>query len=310
VDPGRWPLALEILTTRPRLRAAITAPALIRLADGTVSEAPSYTAWWLRTHPVLSGHRPADLRIPTSDPLLEGLYDDVTVAAAGDPAIARVLSDRAVTVALGVKEGLGDLLGEPGGADELLDRLADPARPVTRAQLRALWIALAAAGIEATPPDRLRAVRGDQVVVADAIDALVLDSPDLWPLTASRPLVLAPYDLALVLSELLDIPLASAQVPGRVQSAGERHQVPALVHSVFPDAPETYLAHDKLIVDGVPVTWRCADGEAHAATPAGLASALAWASGRWQARHLLATLLASPDDAARLHAEADLDSTG
>ena len=80
-----------------------------------------------------------------------------------------------------------------------------------------------------------------------------------------------------------------------------------LVHAVFPDAPESYLAHDKLIVDTVPVAWRCADGEVHASSPIGLASGLAWASGRWQSRHLLATLLASPDESARLQAEADLD---
>jgi hypothetical protein len=144
--------------------------------------------------------------------------------------------------------------------------------------------------------------------VADAADVLVLDSPDLWPLAAGRPLVLAPYDLALVLSELLDIPVASEVVPGRVEDAGERRTVPALVHTVFPDAPESYLAHDQLLADGVRVPWRCTDGEVHASSPGGLASGLAWAAGQWSARHLLATLLASPDDAARLQAEADLDA--
>ena len=305
VDPPRWPRAMEILTSRPRLRAALVRPTLVRLADGSVTDVPSYTAWWLRTHPVLAGHRPDGLRSATGDPLLEGLYDDVSEVT--DPVLTRLLADPEVSRALGVRASLTGLLAEPDGPDDLLERLADPARPVTRQQLRFLWMALAAAGPAITPPDRIRVVQGDQVLVADAADVLVLDSPDLWPLVAGRPLVLAPYDLALVLSELLDVPVASEELPGHVQTTGERHPVPGLVHAVFPDAPESYLAHDKLIVDGMPVTWRCADGEVHASSPVGLASGLAWASGRWQARHLLATLLASPDESARLHAEADLD---
>jgi hypothetical protein len=305
VDPARWPRALEILTSRPRLRAALVRPTLVRLADGSVTDVSSYTAWWLRTHPVLAGHRPDGLRATTADPGLEGLYDDVSEIS--DPVLARLLADPEVTRALGVRDSLAGLLAEPGGPDELLDRLADQARPVTRQQLRFLWTALAAAGEAISPPDRIRAIQGDQVVVADAADVLVLDSPDLWPLAASHPLVLASYDLALVLSELLDLPVASEELPGHVQTTGERHPVPALVHAVFPDAPESYLAHDKLIVDGLPVAWRCADGEVHASSPIGLASGLAWASGRWQSRHLLATLLASPDESARLQAEADLD---
>jgi hypothetical protein len=311
VDPGRWPRALEIIATRPALRAALATPTRIRLADGRHADVPSYTAWWLRTHPVLGGHCPADLRTAAADPLLEGLYDDAAGIAAADPLLARLLADPVLARALGVRDSLAALLAEPGGADELLGRLADPARVVNRAQLRSLWAALAAADPDATPPERVRAVLGDAVVVASASDALVLDSPDLWPLVAGRPLVLAPYDRSLVLAELLDIPVASESVPGIVErtagGAGERRPVPAIVAAVLPDAPESYLAHDKLVVDGGPVPWRCADGEVHAGTAAGLACGLAWAAGQWNARHLLASLLVAPEDAPRLLAEADLD---
>ena len=179
VDPARWPRALELLAA-PSLRAALVEPTRVLLADGRHADVPSYTAWWLRRHPVLGGHRPADVRAAGTDPLLAGLYDEA--ARPADPAVAR---------ALGVRTSLAELLAEPGGADELLDRLADPGRPVTRAQLRALWTALAAVA-EAAPPDRVRAVCGDEMVVADAGDALVLDAPDLWPLVAAQPLVLAP----------------------------------------------------------------------------------------------------------------------
>ncbi len=311
VDPARWVKALQILTTRPRLRAALVKPTRVRLPDGTVIDVPSYTSWWLRTHPVLAGRRPADLRTTGADPLLDGLYDDA--AGLADPAVASLLADAAIARVLGIRSSVADLLAESDGPDDLLDRLADPQRQVTRQQLRSLWMALATASATAsasanvTPPAAIRAIAAGEVVVADPADVLVLDSPDLYPLVASHPLVLAPYDLALVLSELLDVPVASQEAPGHVETVPERREVPALVHAVLPDAPQSYLAHDKLVVDGVGVPWRCTDGEVHAATPQGLACALAWAAGQWHSRHLLTTLLSSQDESARLLAEADLD---
>ncbi len=232
VDSGRWPQALDLLT-RPPLRAALTEPTRVRLADGRHADVPPYTAWWVRRHVTLGGRRPSDLRVADADPLLAGLYDPVgAAAAAGDgPELARVLADPAVTRVLGVRSSLAALLAEPGGADELLNGLADDARPVGRSQLRALWSALAAAGVSAddiTPPDRIRAVHGDKVIVADAADVLVLDAPDLWPLAAGQPLVLAPYEHAPRLADLLDLPLASEEIRrghrvGRGTPPGPRH---------------------------------------------------------------------------------------
>jgi hypothetical protein len=294
VDPARWPRALELLAA-PSLRAALVEPTRVLLADGHHADVPSYTAWWLRSHRVLGGQRPADVRAADADPLLAGLYDQATGPA--DPAVAR---------ALGVRTSLAELLAEPGGADELLDRLADPGRPVTRAQLLALWTALAAVS-QAAPPDRVRVVCGDEVVVADAVDALVLDAADLWPLVAAQPLVLAPYDRAPRLADLLDLPLVSEEVAGLVESSPTPRPVPAILSAVLPEAPTTYYAHDRLVVDGVFVPWRYTLGAVHAAGPGGVACGLAWASGRWSARHLLAALLRDPGAAARLLAEADLD---
>jgi hypothetical protein len=294
VDPARWPRALELLGT-PSLRAALVEPTRVLLADGRHADVPSYTAWWLRRHPVLGGHRPTDVRAAGSDPLLAGLYDETALSA--DPAVAR---------ALGVRTSLAELLAEPGGADELLDRMADPGRPVTRAQLRALWTALAAVA-EAVPPDRVRVVCGDEIVVADAGDALVLDAADLWPLVAAQPLVLAPHDRATQLADLLDLPLVSEEIAGLVESSPVRRPVPAIISTMLPDAPTDYCAHDPLIVDGVSVPWRYVSGTVHAAGPGGLACGLAWASGNWSARHLLAALLDDPGAAGRLLADADLD---
>jgi len=253
----------------------------------------------------LDGRRPAELRAPDADPLLDGLYDAIGSVP------ARVLADPAIAGALGVRSSLSALLAEPGGPDDLLARLADPARPVTRPQLRALWSALAADGglsrEDVTPPDLVRAVLGGELVVADADDVLVLDAPDLWPLAAARPLVLAPYRHAGRLADLLDLPLASDEVPGLVKEAGDLRPVPGALLDVLPGAPATYREHDALAADGTDVPWRYTGGELHAATTEGLAHGLAWAAGHWAARHLLASLLTEPDDAARLLAEADLD---
>src|SRR5215472_9548732 len=295
VDPERWPLALKLLAA-PSLRAALVEPTRVLLADGRYADVPSYTSWWLRGHPVLGGRRPSEMRAAGADPLLAGLYDEAELPVNAE--FAR---------ALGLRTSLAELLAEPGGANELLTRLADPARSVTRAQLRALWIALSAVA-EVEPPDRVRAVRQDEVVVADAAETLVLDAPDLWPLVASRPLVLAPYYLAAQLADLLDLPLVSEEVTGRVESAPQRAAVPAVVRAVLPDAPAAYYAHDRLVVDGVSLPWRYTAGAVHATGVDGLACGLAWASGRWPARHLLAALLRDPAAGTRLLAEADLDA--
>ena len=305
VDPERWPQALDLLS-RPPLRAALTEPTRVLLPLGGAADVPSYTAWWLRRHVLLSGRHPDGLRAADSDPLLAGLYD----LAQDEPGLSGVLADPAVARALGVRSSLASLLAEPGGADELLGRLADPMRPVTRAQLRALWSALAAAGLrpdDVAPPEQVRAVHGDKVTVADASDVLVLDAPDLWPLVADRPLVLAPYRHAARLADLLDLPLASEENGLLIESAGERRDVPPAVAEVLPSAPASYVEHDSLAVDGADLPWRYSGGELHAATAEGLAHGLAWAAGRWQDRHLLSALLMSPEEGVRMLAEADLD---
>jgi antitoxin (DNA-binding transcriptional repressor) of toxin-antitoxin stability system len=313
VDKDRWPQALDLLT-RPPLRAAFIEPTRVLLPDGGHADVPSYTAWWLRRNVTLGGRRPSDLRVADADQLLAGLYDPVGVpgAAGAEPALTRVLADPAIARALGVRSTLAALLAEPGGADELLARLADPARPVTRPQLRALWSALATASAMTpegiTPPDRVRAVHGDKITVADANDVLILDAPDLWPLVAEQPLIVVPAPHAARLGELLDLPLVSEEVQGGIESAGEARPVPDIVPDVLPGAPATYQEHDRLTVDGADVPWRYTGGELHAATVEGLAHGLAWAAGRWQDRHLLAALLMSPEETARLLAESDLDT--
>jgi hypothetical protein len=80
-----------------------------------------------------------------------------------------------------------------------------------------------------------------------------------------------------------------------------------VVREVLAEAPATYREHDSLVVDGADVPWRYQDGELHASTVEGLAHGLAWAAGQWHTRHLLAALLISPEETARLLTETDLE---
>jgi hypothetical protein len=297
-----WPAALALLT-RPPLRAALNP--LRVLAAGEIVEVPSYTAWWLSTHPVLDGRVPTSLRLTDGDPLLYGLYGD---APAG--------LDAAVLGMIGVRGTLADLLAGRGGPEELLDLLAEPEIEVDRAQLRALWTALA--GVDparVAPPSAVRAVLDGEIVVADADSSqddgpVVVEAPDLLPLVAGRPLVLAPFDLAEALSELLDLPLAAEAVTGEVTSQGTTREVPPAVRSLLPGTPATYVEHETLLVDGVRATWRFFDGVVHASGVEGLARGLAWASGQWSDRLAVSALLRDPAAVPLLLAEADLDSLG
>ncbi|GII58480.1 hypothetical protein Pth03_68690 [Planotetraspora thailandica] len=290
-----WASALGLLS-RPPLRAALRP--LRVLVAGEPYEVPSYTSWWLSTHPVLDGRPPTALRLPSGDPLLFGLYGEAPTGI-----------DEAALTMIGVRSSLDELLASHGGPDELLDLLADSSIEVDRAQLRSLWIALAAVDpSRVSPPDAVRAVLKGSIVVADAEEGpVVVEAPDLLPLVEDRPLVLAPFDLAEALSEVLDLPLVGEAVTGAVTSTGEERPVPAEVRSLLPSAPASYVAHDDLLVDGRPVPWRFFEGKVHASGVEGLARGLAWAAGQWGDRLAVAALLRDPGRVPLLLAEADLD---
>lgn len=287
VDDDQWPRALSLLA-RPPLRDALTQPVRILLPDGTHEVVRPYTAWWLRGHPVLGGRRPAGLRAAGSDPLLRGLYDEADATGFDDEQVLR---------ALGVRTSVAALLDEPGGAAELLDRLADPERPVGAAQLHALYGALAELDPEqVTLPDEVRAVVDGRVEVVDAADAVVCDSPDLLPFTAGVPLLPVRPALAGALADLFQVRRLSESVPGSVDSEGTEHDVPEAVGVLLgPRTPVTYVEHEELVVDGTGLDWRLTqDGVLHAATLEGVAAGLAWAAGQWPRRFEVAALLEDP----------------
>ncbi|MGW5128143.1 sacsin N-terminal ATP-binding-like domain-containing protein [Streptomyces sp. NPDC004069] len=287
VDDDHWPQALALLA-RPPLRDALTQPVRILLPDGTHEIVRPYTAWWLRGHPVLGGRRPAGLRAAGSDPLLRGLYEEADASGFNDEQVLR---------ALGVRTSVAALLEEPGGAAELLERLADPERPVTSAQLHALYGALAELDPEqVTLPDEVRAVVDGRVEVVDAADAVVCDSPDLLPFTGGVPLLPVRPALAAELAELFQVRRLSESVTGEVDSEGTEHDVPEPVRVLLgPRTPGTYVEHEELVVDGTELDWRLtSDGVLHAATLEGVAAGLAWAAGQWPRRFEVAALLEDP----------------
>ncbi|MFH8239531.1 sacsin N-terminal ATP-binding-like domain-containing protein [Streptomyces sp. NPDC018321] len=284
VDDDRWPEALALLS-RPPLRDALVQPVRVLLHDGTHEVVRPYTAWWLRGNPVLGGRRPAGLRAAGGDPLLRGLYDEADASGFEDEQVLR---------ALGVRTSVAALLDEPGGAAELLDRLADPERPVTAAQLHALYGALADLDPEqVTLPDEVRAVVDGEVRVVDAADAVVVDSPDLLPFTSGVPLLPVRPARAAELAELFQVRRLSESVTGAVDSEGTEHDVPEPVRVLLgARTPVSYVEHDELVVDGVEIDWRVTDdGALHAATLEGVAAGLAWAAGQWPRRFEVAALL-------------------
>ncbi|MGW5468125.1 sacsin N-terminal ATP-binding-like domain-containing protein [Streptomyces chartreusis] len=287
VDDDKWPQALALLA-RPPLRDALTQQVRILLPDGTHEVVRPYTAWWLRGNPVLDGRRPAGLLASGGDPLLRGLYDEADATGFDDEQVLR---------ALGVRTSVAALLDEPGGAAELLDRLADPERAVTSAQLHALYSSLADLDPEqVTLPDELRAVVDGRVEVVDAADAVVVDSPDLLPFTAGVPLLPVRPARAAELAELFQVRRLSESVTGEVDSEGTEHDVPESVRVLLgARTPESYVEHEELVVDGVEIDWRLTDdGVLHAATLEGVAAGLAWAAGQWPRRFEVAALLEDP----------------
>ncbi len=171
-------------------------PAALEILDAAGLLASSYVRWWLAGAPVLQGRRLRGLRVPGTDPLLVGLYDE----APGDPARAALL---------GARTSLAEVLADE--PEDLLERLADPGRTVGRAQLRAVYAALATADVD--PPARVRAVVDGDLQVVPAEDTVAVDRPDLLARVFPYAVLSVPLALAARLAEVLDIALASDVVP-------------------------------------------------------------------------------------------------
>ncbi len=248
---------------------------------------------------MLDGRRPDRLRLPDAAELA-GLYDP----EAGDEALLRFA---------GCLGGLSDALADPERAEDLLHRLADPARTAPATTLRDCYSRLALV-LDNTEPDLPAGVRVAPDRVVPRRSAVVLDAPFLLPLLGDRAAVPAggaPGPVA----DLLDLPFASEVVAAAVASVPVRR----LRWTDLPGAdlaaercgaalPPTEVAvHDPLTLSGaVGADWWPDPHVDHvdaAAGPAALARALAWRLDRWDRRAAAAEALAHPDAAARLRAE-------
>ena len=268
-----WPAALRLLA-RPPLRSAVVQPAVVSTSS-TRLRTLSYTAWWLRRSHVAAG------RLASSDPLLEGLYD-----------VVQLDIDEEFLGAVGALRAVAD-----ADADELMARLADPARAVTREQVRILY-----ATVEPeNPPTRVRAVANGALVVLKADDAVIVDRPDLLPLLGNLGVVPVPLADALRVADVLEVALASELGEFPVVSKGE--------------ARGDHVVHSPLLVadaDGAAtnVAWRLIDDVVHVDAEQlafGLGRGRAWRAGDWSRRHLETELIGDPDKAAVLLGEGDLD---
>ncbi|HEX5813308.1 MAG TPA: ATP-binding protein, partial [Pseudonocardia sp.] len=195
------------------------------------------------------------------DPLPEATADDAVLAAAGVRAALAVADRRE--------------------AADLLARLADPDRRPDAALVADAHAALAAAVVDGRvdpadldPPDRVRALDGSVVDVADAV---VLDTPELVAVLPAGEVVVGGDPSAL--ADLLDLPTASEIVdgevadPGRPVLWGALPEVVVTCQALGVPVPDGELwCHDELwIVLRRPVpgrhrvpTWRAADGRRHA----------------------------------------------
>ncbi|MEO8105823.1 MAG: molecular chaperone Hsp90 [Actinomycetes bacterium] len=279
------------LLTAPAVTRALISPTVILTGDGRRVLTPSPAAWWLSETPILDGRCPAEVRI-TGDDRLEPFFA-VTAIPSG--------VDEDLLVAIGVHTTLERWVSTSGGADDLLDALADESIAVPPSLLVELMAAIAEV-VEARlpdPPQRVRVIRNGTTEVVDAEDAIVAIAPH-------HSVVLQASYLPGTerLAEILDLAPSDDEACGASALAGTGVERPVPVVAGALALPATYREHDELVVDGVSVDWWVTDGgEVHTATLDGLARGLAWASGRWGARFELADALENQGDAVILDAE-------
>ncbi|GAA0296461.1 hypothetical protein [Kineococcus aurantiacus] len=289
VVPGAWPEVVAALAATPAGLGALTEPWVLG-----PHRRPGHLAWWLRRH----GPLPVVSRDPAGT--APAWLPAAPAWAAGLPVPARR--------ALGVLPDLVD-----AGAQDLAGLLEAGAGALPQAgDLLVLWALLgrAAAGSSAgssagswagswaVVPERFAALDAHgRVVLADADDVVVPDSPAWAQRTDLGPRLLVPH--AGRVADLLDVDLSSDRADAVLEHpAGVVHEVPAAARALAPDVPGVWTRVASLTCDGVPVRFWVREGrdgavgEVVATDPAAAADGLAQAAGAWWARTALARLLA------------------
>ncbi|WP_282946679.1 sacsin N-terminal ATP-binding-like domain-containing protein [Cellulomonas endometrii] len=329
VDPGAWPDVLARLASPGALRRALLEPvraAGAGRAAGTGAggagaggaragrAAPGGTARRGRRR-AASGPR-GPLAAPGAPPAARrALLPDAPPEVAG--------TDPVVQAALGGVRRLADVPAD--GWNRLLRAAAPVGAPVDVPLATAVWSAWAAlAGPDADGPADLDVLPAlvalDRVALVHAEDAAVAPGPMWWQRTDVAAMVpVAGRVDAEDLAEALGLPLAGELAAGRVDEdegddAGGLAETPPAARALLPDAPGTWVEHEQLRVDGVPVDW-WVEGSGpgatvHATHLAGLARGLAQAAGAWRLRHAVELALVEPSRAAELVVEQVADAGG
>ncbi|GAB3461606.1 sacsin N-terminal ATP-binding-like domain-containing protein [Actinophytocola sediminis] len=282
-----WPAALRLLAADPDTWRALHEPG-------------GYTGWWIANHARLDGQPPRALRMPDATDLT-GLYDPAPPVDL-DPSVLR---------AIGVREHL-ELTGADD-AEDLLARLADQERQIPTGTAMRAHAALATAvqdgevdADDVQPPIAVRTLTGE---ILPAAEAMVLNAPWVLGVASAERVITAGLDFQLAepLADVLDVPLATEVVIGEVRAHAEPVRwadLGAVVDAcdlagiaVPPGGP---LVHDRLTVRiGLAdheVSWWVDRDIVHCTdSTAGMARALAWATGRWDERHTFAALLEDPE---------------
>lgn len=298
------PAALEALlthvTANAATRSALIGPTRV-VAGRRAIDVPTYTAWWLSRRVARAG-RFAD---PEADPLVARLLPEA-------PAAVRDL-DVAARAALGAVRSVEQL--DADAVAEVLQRLAVPETALSVDDVIAAYAGVGRIAAESSdmaalmpqPPHAVRVIdpeapTGTSVVPAD--EAVVVSMPmHLQRAELGLPIVVGEAS-AEALATLLDVRLASDQINGTIDGEGgpgaRRVTAPPEIAALLGRRELGWCEHDELIVDGVDVDWWVDADGAHAATADGLARAIAWSCGRWQARHAVALLLAEPGSSAEI----------
>jgi hypothetical protein len=207
------------------------------------------------------------------------------------PPVGRVL-DAELLGAIGVCTSINELVRKPDGAESVLELLSDPRFPGSDRDVVNVYRAIAELDVDDWPeaPDRLRVFHFDGSRVVEAEEATVVSAPHHRVLAVAGFIVGPP-----VLAEILGVRMASG-VGVEIDRTGTAvRDVPGAAAMLLPKAPDTYVEHDDLTVNGVRVTWWVDDSEVvHAATTDGLARGLAWVGGMWHLRWEVAAALSEP----------------
>ncbi|WP_406053419.1 sacsin N-terminal ATP-binding-like domain-containing protein [Kribbella sp. NBC_00889] len=301
ITDDAWPRVLELLGSSPDLRRALATQVRVVGPDDRPLGVPSYSAWWIRERVVLEDGEPLAGRAdPDAEPVLATFLDEA-------PEWTAVL-DLEVRTAIGLVREVGDL--DADGISLVLERIADPEREVDESALLRLWRQLGTLSLfPGDAPDQVRVLGDDgttQVIAAG--QAVVVDGPMWLQRDDLGGFVVASGAAADGLSDLFDVPMAHEVAEGKIDGEGTAAEVPEIVRELVPGVPQTWWEHEELTVDGIEVSWWVdGDGAPHAATFDGLAKALAWASGRWDQRHVIRAVLNEPHRSSELLTDAAYD---